>query len=181
MFNRHTRCRSRLTYEQFSEFLSNVKELNAYRREKEVSSRIFFVNLVIQINRKNDVIIKKKTDVARSWLSVVLINVHCICDECQGKIKVELSRMCTSSCCLDLKTDSTVWVKKLASLLTWCWVGLQLKAAQFATNSMFHPKIYTCNTHVPPNCGDWVFSSSKVASWPWCPVQLHFHNFISLP
>jgi hypothetical protein len=66
MFNRHTRCRSRLTYEQFSEFLSNVKELNAYRREKEVSSRIFFVNLVIQINRKNDVIIKKKTDVARS-------------------------------------------------------------------------------------------------------------------
>ena len=66
MFNRHARCRSRLTYEQFSEFLSNVKQLNAYRREKEVSSRIFFGNLVIQINRKNDVIIKKKTDVARS-------------------------------------------------------------------------------------------------------------------
>ena len=125
--------------------------------------------------------LKKK----RMWHEVdcPLYSSTCIvfCEECQGKIKVELSGMCTSSCCLDLKTGSTVWVKKLAALLTWCWVGLQLKAAQFATNSMFHPKIYTCNTHVPPNCGDWVFSSSKVASWPWRPVQLHFHNFISLP
>ncbi|KAG0576125.1 hypothetical protein KC19_5G057800 [Ceratodon purpureus] len=64
-------ARTRLTYEQFSEFLNNVKDLNAHRREKE------------------------------------------------------------------------------------------LKAAQF---SFFHPKIYSCNTHVPPNCGDWVITSSKVAS-----------------
>lgn len=35
----------------------------------------------------------------------------------------------------------------------------QAKELQEKQKSEFHPKIYSCNTHVPPNCGDWVFAS----------------------
>ena len=42
---RNTQCRAQITYEQFSEFLNNVKELNAHRKANEV----YFSQLMIQI------------------------------------------------------------------------------------------------------------------------------------